>query len=528
MHEVPESLARNLRALAARDLELAQRLLLPAADGHLRFEAGTPLYRFHKGWLPLEPSAPTPPADHVLWWGVGVGDGLAQALAARPELRVVAWDRDPWMLRQALVRHDWSEALASGRLVLRLGVDALDLPDLPLVEHPVLAQVYGLERHLLGAPAGPRVGLCVGKLFVDDLAAALRRRGHVVVPLDDQGWSAEELELAVRRSAPELIVRVNTTSGLTEFTHAQGLPLVVWEIDPATDRLRAPSTPTDHVHLFTYREANVAPYRELGFTRVTHLPLAAPIERRRPLTLDAATRDQYAAPVAFVGASQVDSAEELGARLDARYAAAHGEAALPGFRAACRDLLDLQARAGAWVLPELFRARFPDFPAGDEDPVQLLGERAAAERRLRAVERLADQGIQVWGDRGFEQARGVVYRGPARHGDELTAIYNAATVNVDVGRLYQRDIVTMRVFDVLACGGFLIAERSPALEELFEVGVEIEAWSTLHELEHKVRHYLAHPEAARAIAERGRAAVLERHSFDRRVDQLLRGALQPA
>ena len=106
-----------------------------------------------------------------------MGDGLAQALAARPQLRVVAWDRDPWMLRQALARHDWSEELASGRLVLRLGVDALDLPDLPLVQHPVLAQVYGLERHLVGAPAGPRVGLCVGKLFVDDLAAALRRRG---------------------------------------------------------------------------------------------------------------------------------------------------------------------------------------------------------------------------------------------------------------------------------------------------------------------------------------------------------------
>ena len=58
----------------------------------------------------------------------------------------------------------------------------------------------------------------------------------------------------------------------------------------------------------------------------------------------------------------------------------------------------------------------------------------------------------------------------------------------------------MRVFDVLACGGFVLAERSPALAELFEIGAEVECYASADELEAKVAHYLAHPEAARAIA----------------------------
>ena len=73
--------------------------------------------------------------------------------------------------------------------------------------------------------------------------------------------------------------------------------------------------------------------------------------------------------------------------------------------------------------------------------------------------------------------------------------------------MYQDDIVTMRVFDVLACGGFVLAERSSALAELFEIGAEVDCYASADELEAKVAHYLAHPDSARAIARRGREAV---------------------
>ena len=533
--EVPEALARNLRALAERDLELVQRLVLPAGSEHLRFdEQGRALYRHHREFTLLEGvDIDLPDAAEVLWFGLGVGDGLAAGLRARQDLRVCAWERDPWMLRQLLARHDLAEDLASGRLKLHLGVDALDLAgsELPMVEHSVLAQVYGSERHLITHGADqPRVCLAVGKLFVDDLGAALRRHGYAVVPLDDQRWSTEELAFAIAKADPRFLARINYTGGLAEFAHGQDVPLVVWEIDPSTDTIGPPTTPTTGAHIFSFREVNVASFRSAGFAHVEHLPLAAPVDRRRPMALEADEVQRYTAPISFVGASLVDSAEQLGARLEARYgefAQFAGEEGRELFRSACRALLDEQAAADRWILPELFEQRFGDFTracsaqVGSEDPVNLLAERAASERRLATVEALAPQGIHVWGDRGFERVAGVNYRGPATHGDELTRIYNGAQVNVDVGRAYQGDIVTMRVFDVLACGGFLLAERTPALEELFDVGREVEAYSTLEELRSKAAHYLAHPSEARAMAEAGRAAVLSRHAFDQRVAHIL-------
>ena len=107
------------------------------------------------------------------------------------------------------------------------------------------------------------------------------------------------------------------------------------------------------------------------------------------------------------------------------------------------------------------------------------------------------------------------------HYFETTKIYNATRINIDIGRIYQSDIVTLRVFDVLACGGFLLAERSDDLLELFEPGVEVECYATLAELEDKVVYYLEHPEQAAALAGRGREAMCARHRIRDRVSRML-------
>ena len=87
--------------------------------------------------------------------------------------------------------------------------------------------------------------------------------------------------------------------------------------------------------------------------------------------------------------------------------------------------------------------------------------------------------------------------------------------------VYQLDIVTMRVFDVISCGGFILADRNAAVLELFEDGVEIETWITVEELKQKCEYYLAHPEQARDIAERGRARLLREHRIVDRVQEML-------
>ncbi|MEO1174023.1 MAG: glycosyltransferase [Myxococcota bacterium] len=187
-------------------------------------------------------------------------------------------------------------------------------------------------------------------------------------------------------------------------------------------------------------------------------------------------------------------------------------------------ILDAQARDWSrYRIPELVAEAFPRTIAAsrDVDFVQLIAEISAAQKRMSIARALRPMGLAVWGDDGWSDVPALDYRGVARHTRDLNWIYSNSVINLDMSRLYQEDIVTMRVFDALACGGFILSPHCEELAELFEVGVEIETYDSIEELIDKCQYYLEHPEETKAIATRGRARVLRDHTIRKRVRTLL-------
>ena len=140
-------LRANLEALARRDPEMVQRISWPVESDHVVLdESGEVHYRLQQSRyrLSLAEDAvaralpPEAPANAEVWvFGIGLGEIVDALLAARPDVGVIAWDRDPWLLRLALGQNDWSAALASGRLRLLLGTD--------LVEHAAAMRARGVR-----------------------------------------------------------------------------------------------------------------------------------------------------------------------------------------------------------------------------------------------------------------------------------------------------------------------------------------------------------------------------------------------
>jgi hypothetical protein len=533
---------RNLAALARAQPALAERLAWPVDGAHV--DPGPPArYLHHKAWVRLgvaEHESPAPPrgAAEALAIGVGTGDLLARALAALPGARVTAWDRDPWLLRLALERLDVAERIAAGGLVLALGTDLLDVGEAAWaarVVHPLLGGLYrrdvAFAEHARGARRGRRTAvLATGGLLVESLGDALERAGFRVWPLEIRRLSLEELDHQMARIAPELLVAVNYTNGLAELAARHGARLCAWEIDPTTTapRLDAGVPGAAEAGIFTWRARDVAAFRAAGFEHPEHLPIGADTALRAPIELAPAERAHYAAPVSYVGASLMRNAGEFRARFLARWAET-GRAGGDGEALLDEALFVQRSNPTRFVIPALLDRRAPGLralPSGGEDPALLLGELAAAEKRLTYVANLGRLGAHAWGDAGWQplERHGVRYRGPAGNGLELTKIYNATTVNVDVGRIYQNDIVTLRTFDVLACGAFALVEHTPELEQLFDVGREVVSYRTLPELLEKAEHYAGNPAEAARIAARGLAAVRERHTIDLRLAHMLRAS----
>jgi spore maturation protein CgeB len=79
----------------------------------------------------------------------------------------------------------------------------------------------------------------------------------------------------------------------------------------------------------------------------------------------------------------------------------------------------------------------------------------------------------------------------------------------------------MRLFEATGVGALLITDSKDNLDELFEVGKEVVTYSSPEEAAELIRHYIAHPDEARAIASAGQARTLRDHTYRRRMDELV-------
>ena len=73
----------------------------------------------------------------------------------------------------------------------------------------------------------------------------------------------------------------------------------------------------------------------------------------------------------------------------------------------------------------------------------------------------------------------------------------------------------MRLFDVMACEGFLLTEATDEITRWFTPGVHLDVYENPAELRDKIQYYKAQPEA-RAIGRAARQKILEDHTFEKR------------
>jgi spore maturation protein CgeB len=83
------------------------------------------------------------------------------------------------------------------------------------------------------------------------------------------------------------------------------------------------------------------------------------------------------------------------------------------------------------------------------------------------------------------------------------------------------DFVNPRTFEIAAAGAFQLVDERAHLPALFEPGVEVATFREAAEMRERVRHYLAHPEERARISAAGRRRVLAEHTYRHRMERLL-------
>ncbi len=406
-----------------------------------------------------------------------------------------------------------------------------DRPSRSAVRDPLAACRYPRFRE-----ARPRVLLLTSRLFLSgEVMAACARLDapcrYVELGADEQ--AAENVlarvlaEVAAFR--PDFVLTFNLLAMdreglLADVLTRLELPLATWFADNPELMLGRFVRPfPSHAAAFAW-DADAVPWlKRNGCENAFHLPLAVDVARfRPPRGLD--PHDPAAVRASFVGNSMLIKTRrrlecaaprpELAGRLEdlARDFGESPERSVPAFLAArhpellgpYRDLATAERTlafdtAVVWEATRQYRrdclARvMPFFPTivGDSGWLEIFPDEGRSWRRLPEM----------------------------AYYNQLPGFYPRCQVNLNVTSRQMKGAVNQRVFDVPACGAFLLTDRQEQMDALFEPGLETASYAHPDELPDMVRHYLGHPAERRRIALAARRRILADHSYDRRMETL--------
>ncbi len=483
--------------------------------------------------------------------GVGCGERLYAMLSSvEGDRKLIVFDSDPSLLYLTLSRYPLAPWIQSGQLEFCLGAElrATALPPIGrLCCHPAMDPMLYWDRvHLRGrlksqhdvaGSARPEEGMSVavlqGELLTSECASFFHSIGHDVFLIDHRAWTADQIAHQLALFCPAFIFSINFFPTLGGIAGRLGIPFLAWEIDPCASTI-PPLDPMDRAagssFVFTWRKGRTRLLQQAGYQYVHHLPLAASTGLRRPgLPLP---EGQNAAALSFVGSCMRRMGREHQDLLR-QLAAARPQA--EDWRAFFAGLERLKETIRAQPCRRDLEERLADLAAacsiplcldleGEQaDLIVLAGETLASEKRVAVVRSLVDLGIVVHGEKDWQQAIPEVdYRGPLGHGDALSAHFGHCAINIDINRIYQPDIVTLRTFEVAACGGFLLTEENEDVAELFKPDEEIVFYRNVDDLRDKVTWFLEHSSEREQIARAFHERFMRDHRLEQRLDRLLK------
>ncbi|MFA4911641.1 MAG: glycosyltransferase [Desulfobacteria bacterium] len=368
-----------------------------------------------------------------------------------------------------------------------------------------------------------------GYFLTHEVEKTIKRLGHKVVKVPIRKGEDGEVTIArlvenILKFKPDFFLTINhlgfdEAGELTSFFKTIEMPAASWYVDSPNIIVKAFNrNVSPHVSIFLWDKGYIEDMEAMGFEEVAYLPLATDEDVFRPIRLSPLNIKRYGTDVGFVGNSMVDSVVEKFKKVPEE---------LHPFLERMAELLS----SSRMPFDELLKTIDED----DSEKIKSLTPllrlfleaavlwRATLLYRLSCIETLKDFNPCIHGDKDWKKLLGNGYRlgHSLNYYRELPVFYNACKVNFNATSLQMEQAVNQRVFDVPACGGFLLTDHQGAIEELFDVGKEVVTYKDKDEIPELVRFYLNNPEARKAIAMRGRDRALKEHTYKHRLTTMI-------
>ncbi|MGL4721726.1 MAG: CgeB family protein [Desulfovibrionaceae bacterium] len=305
-----------------------------------------------------------------------------------------------------------------------------------------------------------------------------------------------------------------------EVIEATHIPVASWFVDSPDIILGYEEIKgMEYFHIFTWEKSTIERIRSKGYTHVEYLPLATDPTIFSPKKKALGKHlQQYKSDFLFVGATGVTQFEHLLARtlLPYRLYTYLEELAQSIFIKVPNNIKDFLEEKN---IPEYRNLSLKQ----KKEYALLVFFYANTYKRTHYMKALSEYKVTIAGDVYWKDLLGKSLNTvlpPVVYMSELPLLYPHIAVNLNITSVQMKESVNQRVFDIPACGSFVLTDDQKELYDLFEVGKEIIAYSCIEEMKELMGYYLAHPRERNIISMAGRKRVLEEHTFEKRMQNI--------
>lgn len=326
----------------------------------------------------------------------------------------------------------------------------------------------------------------------------------------------------IKTNSYDFVLSTNFYPVVARLCHEHGLKYLAWTYDTPMNVMPCEEMAYETNYIFLFDKLELKKYQEMGYERFFHLTLGVDTEKYAAFE----SADRYACEISFLGKlyrSKIPMikhglSQELIAYID--------------------KIVSVQKQIfGKYVVDDLitqpiinemnrqYELSGADLTINREQLSYAIAEYVTYLDRMGLLEimgRRHDVHLYTYdiGDMEKNFLNSVKIHGPLDYNTQMPILFKSSKINLSSSLRAARSAISLRALDILGCGGFLLSNAQPELEEYFEDRKEMVLFRSLDEAIELADYYLAHDEEREKIALAGLERVRRDFKYEDRLQKM--------
>ena len=343
------------------------------------------------------------------------------------------------------------------------------------------------------------------------------------------------VETHLQKEKPIFVFSINFFPVIAELCHIYRILYLCWTVDSPVMELFSKAIQYDTNRIFLFDYAQYQKFSRYNSKNIFYLPLASNTSHYDKITSCISAQDyhQYNSDISFIGSlyNEKDSLRKIESLSEYARGSIDGitEASinLYGYYPAEEAVSDRLITEIKEKAPNYFK--LPNL-IDDYDRYLIaqyyLGYHIASEDRIRTLNALAEHfHVDLFTCSDTSLITGVHVHNGVQTLTEMPKVFHLSKINLNMTIKSIQTGLPLRIFDIMGCGGFVMTNYQSEITEYFDIGTDLETYSSMEELIDKCAYYLSHEQERKKIATCGYEKVKSMHTYIHRIQDMLNTVL---